>query len=468
MKTIILAPIAERDIHFYLKTADLLTKGPHQSNTKVVFFSFFQPGNDLIRKAGYPVYDPYHYQTQVQNKSLPISALESQFQVPDITAQCLHEKLTFGISDVETCLKKWRWMLPAFNLVLEKIENEHPASEKIVVQELAGFIAPLCLFYASMNRKWSHFFTEPAFFKGRIHLLKNNLYFKPQNSNPTPQSQEAVQEYLKTAFANKTVVAATKDAHHYKDMGVGKVFNKANFTRLTEKLINKYVRKQHYELDAIGNHVQRYLQMLINRWKNENHYSQLKDLNGKKLVYFPFHVQLDFSLTIRSPKWLDQLALIENIIEHLPSSVCLAAKEHPASIGCLDQTRLEKLLKNPRFFLMHPQINSYDILDLSSAVVTINSKVGAEAITKGLPTATFGKAFYTDEGFAHHFKSWEEFTSTLRNWTESKDLLPVEPLAKQNWENFLVQVWEQSFNTELYDLTPANVERFAQAIDKLS
>ena len=112
---------------------------------------------------------------------------------------------------------------------------------------------------------------------------------------------------------------------------------------------------------------------------------------------------------------------------------------------------------------MNPNVNSHDILALATGVITINSKVGAEALTKGMNVITFGKAFYTNKDFAPHFNSWSEFQSTVATWKKSN-----QPLApSDNWVRFLEQVWENSFANELYDLKPENVKSLAQAIAKL-
>ncbi|MEZ0392923.1 MAG: hypothetical protein ACAH59_11955 [Pseudobdellovibrionaceae bacterium] len=461
MKVLILTPIAERDVHFYLATADKITQQRSSPEMEIVFVSFFQPGNDLIRQRGYKVYDPYAVLNAEGFRALSRTEAEKKFQTPSLEALSQHENLTFGISHMQKCIEKFERYLPALDQLLAQIETDFAGREKFIAQELAGFIGPLSLFYVGMARGWTHYFTEPAFFKGRIHLLKNNLFFQVAATRPQAESEKQVQHYLREAFQKKTVVAARKDAHHYKDMGFSKVFNQENFRKLGKKLAAKYVNRNQQELDHISNHVQRYLKMLLNRWKNQSSYVSLESLKGKKMVYFPFHVQLDFSLTIRSPQWLDQLALIEKVLLHLPKGSLLVAKEHPASIGCLAQNRLEKLLENPQFKLLHPLTNSYDILSQSSGVVTINSKVGAEALSQGIPTLTFGKAFYTERGFAPHFQDWAQVEALLQKWLGSEASARV---PNPEWILFLAQVWEQSFETELYDLTESNVASFARTL----
>ncbi|MGZ5280228.1 MAG: capsular polysaccharide export protein, LipB/KpsS family, partial [Pseudobdellovibrionaceae bacterium] len=94
----------------------------------------------------------------------------------------------------------------------------------------------------------------------------------------------------------------------------------------------------------------------------------------------------------------------------------------------------------------------------STAVVTINSKVGAEALSRGMPVLTFGNAFYTNRGLTPHFANWEQVAQWFQQALFAKN--PVSP----RWLQFLENVWRNSFATELYDLTPSNVQEFSLCI----
>ncbi|MGZ3690858.1 MAG: capsular polysaccharide export protein, LipB/KpsS family, partial [Pseudobdellovibrio sp.] len=378
MKLIILSPIAEREVNYYLEGALLLRK--NRPDIKVIFYSFYQPGNKLIRDSGFEVYDPY----EVSNVA---GSAESEKIFRTISAKdlILHEKLTFGLQDDNVTLEKFKRMVAICKVQLDEIVKKHPeipARDIIVIQELGGFVAPLSLFYTAMSLGWRHYFLEPSFFNGRLFFDLNSLFCQVP-SGEVPESlrvgiKTEVLNYLDRVYVNKTLVAPQKDSHHYMDMKLTKIFNKANAKKLFKKIYYKYGRGETQEYEHIWNHVRRYFRMYLNRRQNEENYSEMSDIPaGKKILYFPFHVQLDFALTIRSPDYLDQLGLVQKILTHLPADYVLVTKEHPASIGCLDQERLTKLIDNPAYFLLHPKVNTYDVLKVCNGVVTINSKVGA-------------------------------------------------------------------------------------------
>ena len=455
MGIIILTPVAERDVAFYLATAKILS----QKNWKVLFVSFYEPGNKAIRAAGYEVYNPFSVVSKASRE--PLSVLEKRYGTPPLKEMILHEKLTFGLASDQEVLHRFEDFLHACDRIFDQIESAYPNGPRRIIQELAGFVGPLSLFYCGMKRGWTHEFLEPSFFKGHIHFLKNSLFLKIPEVLPSAESQQKTAAYLESAQKNKVVVAAAKDAHHYKDMGVGKVLNKMNINNLIKKLYYKYILRQEFLFSHIGNHVLRYLRMLRNRYINDSAYCSLEQIpTDKRWIYFPFHVQLDFSLTIRSPDWLDQLGLIEKALENLPSDILLIAKEHPASIGCLDQGRLERVLADPRFRLLRPTVNSHDVLEKCCGVLTINSKVGAEALSMGLPILSFGKAFYTDTQFTQRFTSWNKLKEQTQSWTLAHRKNNPDPA----WIYFLSQVWQDSTQCELYDLQADNIENFVDGI----
>lgn len=463
MKTILLTVVADRDVDFYLNTADIIVKSGH----KVEFVSFYQPGQNKIVARGYRCHDVFSRMPHKTHTPKEFQELAQQFKINEPMAHLLHEKLTFSIdSESQLCSTFSNYLLACDNLLSEILKNESPENI-FIIQELAGFLGPLGLFYSALNKKINHYFTEPSFFKGHIHFLKNSLNLSIPRGTSSNETKLKVDQYIQNSLLSKTVVAASKDKHHYKDMGVTKLVNSMNARNLFLKLAYKYIYNKKFIFNHISNHVFRYVVMLKNRTENSKFYKKISDLpNDKALFYFPFHVQLDFSLTIRSPQWLDQLSIIEKTLELLPDQSVLIAKEHPASIGCLDQDRLKKVLNNKNFYLMHPQINSHDLIDRSTAIITINSKVGAEARSKGLPVLTFGKAFYTETEFTYKFSDWVALKMQLSEWQKARFKHSSE--EQKLWFGFLSNTWDASQPIELYDNQPNNIAAFSKAILSLN
>jgi len=454
-KLFVFAFIAQREVDFFLEAAKVLNQnhGLHS-----VFVSFFQPGNINIEKAGFEIFDLYTYSSKVNKVKSPLE-LEREYNISNLQRYTLHERVTFGIDDLNLLYLKYSNYLQASQSIIIDIKNKFPEKEIIICQELGGFIAPLSLFFASQSLGVKHFFYEPSFFKGRLHFNLNTL--SPLDVSVSEQytdSKKQVSLYLEKSLKNKSVVIPSKDKHHFTDMRLTKLINPRNISNLIFKIKSKFIYKHKQEYEHILNHVKRYSKMLITRKRNSSLYTKdISSISGS-LIYYPFHVQLDYSITTRSPQFLNQYATIENIAKFLPPSFSLIIKEHPASIGEIDHYLIKKILADfPNIYFLHPKNNTYDILDKTAGVITINSKVGAEAASLGKKVYVLGEAFYSKSSIVtriDHFREIEQHL-LLNKVSKVKD--------EEEIHNFFSAVWDSSIECELYNLNKENINKFASA-----
>jgi hypothetical protein len=89
------------------------------------------------------------------------------------------------------------------------------------------------------------------------------------------------------------------------------------------------------------------------------------------------------ALTLRSPEYLDQVATIDFLLRTIPDTHLLVVKEHPAQIGAIPAGRLFELAgRFDNFILLPPQTNNYTVLGRADAIVSVNSKSGAESAAR--------------------------------------------------------------------------------------
>lgn len=138
----------------------------------------------------------------------------------------------------------------------------------------------------------------------------------------------------------------------------------------------------------------------------------------------------------------------------------LAIKEHPALIGAADRRRMLQLLtQRDNVRLLDPQINNYKVLSQADAVVTVNSKSGAEALLLGRPVIVLGDAFYTDCSLVRKLDSFSVLPEVLR------EILTMPPkLDPFDIHRYFQDVWNVSYPGELYDLSKDNVLMFSQSL----
>ena len=179
-------------------------------------------------------------------------------------------------------------------------------------------------------------------------------------------------------------------------------------------------------------------------------------LNDTALIYFPLHVPGDAALTIRSPKYLDQISLIDYIARNIPSGTSLYVKEHPAQIGAFKVSEIGPVLKRfDNVKLVSPKVNNFDIMGKAKCVISINSKSGAEAVALGKNVLVLGDAFYADSKLVTPVKDLDELFSALQKLINEPVHFKQEEIVR-----YFQGVWHRSACGELYDLEPKNISIF--------
>jgi hypothetical protein len=462
-KLLLFAPIAEREVHFYLAYCNHLKK--QNAAYDIQFISFFQPGNKTLKDAGYKVWDIYDYTENTGSFTVKKEDIETFFQIDNVQARTLHEKVTFNIKDTQLIIDKyWRYLNACRNILAEQLKKYRP-DEIQVFQELGGFIAPLSLYYNCKREKINHVFFEPSFFRSHMHFVENSLNndflsVSQVDDAQVSQYRQKVKDYFDGITKSQKLVIVSKDIQHYKDMGLMKLFQVSNIQKLYNKLAYKYIHRYRQEYEWIGNHVKRNIRQYFNRMRFGGRYQQ--QIPDVPFVYFPFHVQLDYQLTIRNPEFLNQLALVRHLCETCPRDFKVVVKEHPVTIGGFDYTEFKKLVTdNSNLIVLHPMINTHDIVKKASAIVTVNSKVGAESLLYNKKVVCLGNGFYWNSGVVTKidgFQSLQQWLIKLRDGT-------VDAPDSENILKYFSYVMSQSYPFELYHHEEGNLQRYYDSMD---
>jgi len=115
-------------------------------------------------------------------------------------------------------------------------------------------------------------------------------------------------------------------------------------------------------------------------------------------VYFPLQVAEDYKLARLRPHCTDQEAIIRLVANALPPGVELVVKEHPVAIGRNRLSMLRRLAREPAVRLVDPHTSSLALIRRASAVATISSTVGLEALLYDKPVLTIGRPNYSGYG----------------------------------------------------------------------
>lgn len=461
-KLLIFAPIAQREVDFYLAFCSYIKQQnlPYQ----VQFISFFQPGNQQLEKAGYKVWDTYAYTEKANEFKVKFEDLEKVFQIDNLQARTLHEKVTFNHKDTKNLLDKYYRYLNGINLILEEILKTYRPEEIQVFEELGGFIAPLSLHYNCLKHNLNHVFFEPSFFRSHMHFVVNDLVLNLPSVHEVTDAdvaehQKSVEDYFAAITNSQKLVIVKKDIQHYRDMGLLKLFNSYNIEKLYKKIAHKYIHNYKQEYEWIGNHILRNIKQYFNRLRSGKFYTH--EIPTEKFIYFPFHVQLDYQLTIRNPEFLNQLALVKHLCEICPKEYKVVVKEHPVTIGGFDYPEMHKLLKyNANIVLLQPMINTHEIVKRAEAIVTINSKVGAESLIYNKNVVCLGHGFYWGSKVVEKLDGYQALAQWLSKFARGEIAAP----DRNQILRYFSGVKKHSYPFELYNHEPANLQRFYDSL----
>lgn len=176
-------------------------------------------------------------------------------------------------------------------------------------------------------------------------------------------------------------------------------------------------------------------------------------------VFHPIHAGFDAQITIRAPQWRDQIALVEHVAASLPYGYELAIKEHPFEVGALPAARLLALLRRrPEIRLLRPTIHAQEVLRACSAVTTVNSTTGFEALFYRRPVVTFGHSPYRGLGLTHDVESTFDTSAILLRALQG-DAAPEDEVIR-----LIAFLHRHSFAAVslTYDTSGDNLRRYAE------
>lgn len=421
----------------------------------VAFLSFDDRSTAMLRAMGFTTFCLEAADAPKDLSDETLGAALERFGITGFPFWSSHERYTFGLADDALRRKFLEYLALAERTCAALTEQGRRA---VLVQELGGFLSVVATYHAARRARIDNWFIEPAFFRGRLFFLRNS-FAAPRVSQPAdgPVSAE-VADYLAATVSSGSIVVPKKDRHQY-TTAFRKVLNGRNAVRLFQKLFDKYVLGKRQEFGYIGRHVFVHASMLFNSLRLRRHYTPLEDAG--RIVYYPLHVPGDMALTLRSPQYLDQLALIDVILRSVPHTHRVAIKEHPAMIGAIDAGRLIRLKRRyDNLVLLPPSTNNYRVIRAADLVVSVNSKSGAEAALLGKPVLVLGDAFYRSAPMVRAVDDPAQLRPAIREMLAT----PREGQVGDEVRRYFEAVWRASHPGELYVTDGESVRVFVDSM----
>jgi hypothetical protein len=450
--TILITTLAEYQTRFWIPVAQRL----RAAGCEVHLLAFDDRSAEMAEAQGVPVLNMYRTGLKIGPSADDRQAFDTRVAGYGLDGTNLlfsHERVTFGIRDTAALRRRFMIYSNAMEMFLDQLVARE--QQAVLVQELGGFLSVIASFYAAKRRGIRNWFIEPSFFRGRMYFTPDGFAAPNVMASPEDTISSDVRAYLDHTLQQRAIVIPQKDQHHY-SAAFKKVANLRNSRRFAEKLWDQFALGKHQEFGHNLRHARMHGAMAVNAMRLRRLYRQLPE---SPFVYYPFHVPADMALTLRSPEYLDQIATVDFLLRTIPDSHVLVVKEHPAQIGAISAERLFELAKRfDNFVLLPPQINNYTVLNRSDAVISVNSKSGAEALLLGKPVVVMGDAFYRSCPLVFAVDRLSDVPQRLR------EALRAGPFEPGKMQPYFQSAWQRSFPGELYISDPQQLDVFAASL----
>lgn len=127
------------------------------------------------------------------------------------------------------------------------------------------------------------------------------------------------------------------------------------------------------------------------------------DIKKGDYVIFALHYQPEATTSPSGGIFVDQLLVIDMLDRLLPPNVLILVKEHKSQfLGVLESSSsgrsnvfYERFSQfSDRVKLVSLNLNSFDLIDNSKAVITVTGTIGIESLARGKPVFCFGRTWY--------------------------------------------------------------------------
>ena len=183
----------------------------------------------------------------------------------------------------------------------------------------------------------------------------------------------------------------------------------------------------------------------------ERHGKRIGDLAGKRIVYFPLHLEPEIALLYVSPEFSNSMEMIAWISKALPADSVLVLKEHLTCLGMRSKRFYEMLRRIPNVVLAHPEETSWDWIEASSVVATITGTAAVEGVYFDTPVLSCGRHQIVNllptVRFANDYLSTREALNDLMAMPPSSELF-----HKAKWALYKAQL-DVSFELPGYEKT---------------
>ncbi|MBL76926.1 MAG: hypothetical protein CL763_08405 [Chloroflexi bacterium] len=176
----------------------------------------------------------------------------------------------------------------------------------------------------------------------------------------------------------------------------------------------------------------------------------------KKFIFFPLHTEIERTLLITAPFYLNQIEIIKNIAKSIPINYTLIVKEHPfqTARGWRSIDDYNEIMNIPNVELVHPTFPNEKLYQNCSLLITIAGTGGFEVTFYGKPVITFVNLNYSILPSVTTLTNFHELPKIIRDSLQKtvhpSDLDRFISLLEKNSSNFNYGNFTAKFNKEFF------------------
>lgn len=289
-------------------------------------------------------------------------------------------------------------------------------------------------------------------FHGRSTYTTDEVKWDELPDDPpalAPEEREFITRYLAEATSKKKMFATP-----------GKLgINAGSLYRPLVRIARELTRRGEQRDENLAFVYEQRLRHVARRAWNPRLYEQ--PVPGEPYLFFPLHVANDMAITIRAPQFQNQDNVLEFLAERaLPTGTKLYVKPHPAGLDSYPVGMMNRIKRMPHVRLIHPTINSHQLIAGARGVVVINSTVGCEALMYEKPVVVLGRIFYRGRGLTHDCDYLGDLRSLVRHAIDH-------PPDHEAILRFFHACWKASYPGIFAELDEASLDHVARGfVDK--
>jgi len=292
----------------------------------------------------------------------------------------------------------------------------------ILTQYIGENISNLLLYRIAKKMNKKTIMPVPMFIHNKI-LISDNIVgseitdeFKKMNKNFEDSSSSFTDDYIKKENFSQTLKIQASYNPNITSLGQKIIHYIKRISNNPEPI---YKNRGKTKLNMLKHKFQLYLE--IRRRQKFLDLNSIKKIENNNFLLFPMQSEPEAKVLTISPNYSNQITLIENIAKSIPINSTLYVKEHP-----IQKTKLwrsvkdyKKIISIPNVKLIHPSVNSQELISKSKGVILISGGTGFEALFHKKPVILFSNEIYEELSMVTKFRTFGKLHEDIKNALEN-------------------------------------------------